>query len=92
MRFLSHWGIPITFIILYLGVFFGDLGGIGGYDGFAPKWLYEKSIYEGYPYLFEVSEVAGILFLGAGIVIGLLVLLLYLYMLGTIVHRKIKGL
>ncbi len=38
--------IVFTFLgsvgLLYVGMFFGDLGGVGGYDGIAPRWLYEK--------------------------------------------------
>lgn len=27
-----------------MGVFLGDLSGIGGYDGIAPRWLYEEVV------------------------------------------------
>jgi hypothetical protein len=92
MKFFSYWGIPISLTLYYLGLFFADLGGIGGYDGIAPRWLYEKSIYEEFPFLFETSEIVSILFLAAGTILGLFVLLLYMYMAGTIVYLKIKSL
>lgn len=34
----------ISLILFYVGVFLGDLGGIGGYDGIAPHWLYEEVV------------------------------------------------
>jgi len=33
-----------SLLLFYVGVFLGDLGGIGGYDGVAPRWLYEKVV------------------------------------------------
>ncbi|MBN0989885.1 hypothetical protein [Amphritea pacifica] len=46
-----------SFIMLYIGAFLGDLGGVGGYDGIAPKWLYEKiNIQPGNDTLFHLAE------------------------------------
>lgn len=92
MKLLSYWGIPISLVIYCLGVFFGDLGGVGGYDGIAPRWLYEKSINEEISYLFEFSEVASIVLMATSIITFLVVLVLYSHMLGVVVFRRIKSL
>ncbi|WP_444942913.1 hypothetical protein ACJJIK_12380 [Microbulbifer sp. ZKSA006] len=45
----------------YLGMFFGDLGGVGGYDGVAPKWLYEKVMLDpSYEFIFNISVIGSI--------------------------------
>ena len=82
----------VSLICFYLGGFFGDLGGVGGYDGIAPRWLFEKAMNGEYPYLFEASETASIVFLGVSVLLGIYMVGLYLYMLAVIIRRKLKGL
>ncbi|AJQ95661.1 hypothetical Protein YC6258_03625 [Gynuella sunshinyii YC6258] len=56
--------------MLYIGAFLGDLGGVGGYDGIAPKWLYEKiNIQSGYEALFHLAEKGSIISLVSAVVL-----------------------
>ena len=56
--------------MFYAGLFLGDLGGIGGYDGFAPKWLYENvNSQPGNELLFKVAEKGSIVSLCLGLIL-----------------------
>ena len=63
--------LVITFIsslvMLYIGVFLGDLGGVGGYDGIAPRWLYEKVMFQSNGTYFQLAEDGAITSLAIGL-------------------------
>ncbi|MCV6623235.1 MAG: hypothetical protein OIF51_15950 [Cellvibrionaceae bacterium] len=44
-----------SLVMLYIGLFLGDLGGVGGYDGIAPGWLYEKVIFQSSDTIFQLA-------------------------------------
>ena len=81
MKTLLRFSLPISILVIYAGVFFGDLGGIGGYDNFAPKWLYEKVMYSDNPLYFKISENLSIFLMAVGIVMFFSSILLYIYVL-----------
>ena len=58
-----------TFIAYYIGLFLGDLGGVGGYDGIAPKALYLKVVEQpGNDFLSQISEIGSIFFLSLAVI------------------------
>lgn len=74
--------------MIYIGVFLGDLGGVGGYDGFASRWLYEKINFQpGNDLLFQLAEKVSVIALALG-------LMLMLVFVGCVIHmilRKVKS-
>jgi len=92
MKLISRWGILISLVLLLGAGFFGDLGGVGGYDGVAPKWLYDKIMFGPESTLPDLFANLSIGFMVLGILVFLITLLAYLYMFGVLVRRKINDL
>ena len=96
MRFNKHILLPITFLLslalYYVGVYLGDLVGIGGYDGEAPESLYNEFQFGKYSnnFVYSLTEVIAFICLTLGPV-GLIASLLYsLYMLIKTIIGKLK--
>jgi len=93
MKFISRWGILISIALILAGGFFGDLGGVGGYDGIAPKWLYDKVMFSGsQSNLPDVFANLSIGFMILGILTLIITFIVYLYMFGVLIYRRINGL
>lgn len=77
-----------SLLMLYFGVFLGDLGGVGGYDGVAPLWLYEKiNIQPGNDRLFQAAETGSIV----SLVTGLILLIIFFVGLVATLIQKVKS-
>ena len=78
-------------IFIYLGMFFGDLGGVGGYDNIASRWLYEEVMFgETYSWLFAFSEFVSPIFLMFGLVTLVLAFFLTVYSLAKQLREKFR--
>ena len=79
--------------LFYLGMFLGDLGGVGGYDGIAPKWLFDKVNHQpGNETLFTVSEYGSIIFLSVGfLTFSIFIVLLIFSIFNRIKRRKVNS-
>ncbi|WLQ13047.1 hypothetical protein O5O45_25290 [Hahella aquimaris] len=77
-----------SILFFCVGVFLGDLAGIGGYDGIAPRFLYEKlNLQPGNERLFHMAETGSIALLWIGIILFLI------FLVGLIIFliQKVKA-
>jgi len=98
MRFNKYIVLPLTFFVslalYYVGVYLGDLVGIGGYDGEAPESLYNEFQFGKFSnsFIYSLTEAIALICLTLGPA-GLIASLLYsFYMLIKTIFGKLNNL